>query len=140
MLENSEEGLTKNQQAYASYKIRNDKKLEIDSDFIRYIRQEAVFPNPKQQANNAIQYIGDEISKFESGGKIDRLADYFYTIIGAPSEKLTNSLMENLCDSGLVECEKEKIHGPGGIILFIWKDVHLSWEGFDRYEKLKAGE
>ena len=93
------------------------------------------FTSPEIQAMNLIRYIGDEVSK--SGEPIRQLSgSSVQSTIGAPGEKFATSLIEELCERGVI-----KMASPRAVLgkpkSFV--DVNLTVDGWEQYETEKRG-
>ncbi|MCY4420284.1 MAG: hypothetical protein OXC42_03405 [Gammaproteobacteria bacterium] len=89
--------------------------------------------NAKLLAMNLIRYIGDQVS--EAGQPIDQLSGVA-GMISAPNEEISNNLVEELEDIGLLRIGKTISTFDGRIFM----NVNLSLEGWEKYEKEKHGD
>ena len=88
--------------------------------------------NAKVLAMNLIRHIGDEVS--ESGRPIDQLSGVA-EVIGAPSEEISDSLVEELGERRLIRVGNIEKTVDGTLFL----DVNLSLDGWAQYEEEKRG-
>ena len=91
------------------------------------------FINPKIQVMNLIRYIGDEVSR--TGNPIERL-NIEPQDVGAPSEILLDSLVEELKTKALLKIDHtENLFGVRTLFL----NTNLTLEGWEHYEEDKRG-
>ena len=89
--------------------------------------------NANLLAMNLIRYIGDQVS--ETGQPIDQFSGVA-SIIGAPSEKISDNLVEELEERGLLRIGKITKTFRGSHFL----NITLSLEGWEKYEEEKHGD
>ena len=88
--------------------------------------------NTKLLAMNLIRYIGDRVS--ETGQPIDQLS-VVAGMIGAPSEEISDNLIEELEERRIIRVRNITKTFDGTIFL----GVNLSLEGWEKYEEEKRG-
>ena len=91
------------------------------------------FTSPAVQAMNLIRYIGDQVS--ESGEPLQLSAADLQSIIGAPSERFAEQLVEELYESAAIRMVEPSKTFAGTIFL----DVNLTLKGWEQYEAEKQG-
>lgn len=91
------------------------------------------FTSPAVQAMNLIRYIGDQVS--ESGEPLQLSAADLQSIIGAPSERFAEQLVEELYESGAIRIAEPSRTFAGTTFL----DVNLTLKGWEQYEAEKRG-
>lgn len=88
--------------------------------------------NAKVLAMNIIRHIGDRV--LETGRPLDEFSS-FSDIIGSPSDEITDSVMTELEEKGLI-----KVGGIAEVIDGnLYYCVNLSLDGWERYEAEKRG-
>jgi hypothetical protein len=125
--------------ARIAHKIRTaitagSSKPKVESEFLRrYIEQGCPSPSPREQAVNAIRYIGDLISR--TGEHIENLEPGFFIIIGSPSPAFAGEMLFELVDAGkLTGLKHEAMSEPPELA-----SVNLTLSGWDSYEQEKKG-
>ena len=88
--------------------------------------------NTKLLAMNLIRHIGDQVS--ETGQPIEQLAGVA-GMVGAPSEEISDSIVEELEDRGLIRIGNTTKTFDGTLFL----GVNLSLDGWEKYEEEKHG-
>ena len=91
------------------------------------------FTSPAVQAMNLIRYIGDQVS--ESGEPLQLSAADLQSIIGAPSERFAEQLVEELYESAAIRMVEPSKTFAGTTFL----DVNLTLKGWEQYEAEKQG-
>ena len=88
--------------------------------------------NTKLLATNLVRYIGDQVS--ETGQPIAQISG-LAGMIDAPSEEISDSIVEELKERGLIRIGNTTKTFDGTIFL----GVNLSLEGWEKYEEEKHG-
>jgi len=106
----------------------------LNSEFFERYREDGFSgPSPKQQATNAIRYIGDLVAN--TGERIPKLAPGFFAIIGSPSPTFAANLLFELVDGNQVSGIKNKpLSAPPSLM-----DVNLTLDGWRIYEDEQKG-
>ena len=88
------------------------------------------FTSPAIQAMNLVRYIGDEVVRL---GAPIRTFDYddIREIIGAPSDKFVQQLLEDLKERGTIK---------GDLDIFSFSRANLTLAGWEQYEAEKRGK
>ena len=88
--------------------------------------------NTKLLAMNLIRHIGDQVS--ETGQPIEQLSGVA-GMVGAPSEEISDSIVEELEERGLIRIGNTAKTFDGTLFL----GVNLSLDGWEKYEEEKHG-
>lgn len=91
------------------------------------------FTSPAVQAMNIIRFIGDQVS--ESGEPLQFSGADLQIIIGAPSQRFAEQLVEELYESGAIRMVDPSRTFAGTTFL----DVNLTLKGWEQYEAEKRG-
>ena len=136
--------ITNIQRALISHRIRvtqeNDPPVMITWIWLDHIYRDGVLPNPIEQANNLIRYIGDEVSK--TGENIPSLPGHIHAIIGAVRLKAALELAKELHNKGLLRLNPQGAAGHIGDDphpVSFPTDINLTIDGWKQYMDEKAG-
>ena len=92
------------------------------------------FKSPAMQAANLIRYIGEKV--LESGKPLQFSGADLQIIIGAPSARFAEHLVEELYESGSIRMVEPSRTFAGTTFL----DVNLTLKGWEQYEAEKQGK
>ncbi len=123
--------------ALLSYSIRKmqrpDVTPELDSLNFENILKNSELPNPAEQANNLIIWLGENLN--EVGEIINIELQNFQAVIGAKSPIGVSFIIKSLWTRGILEgIEEESLGTP-----FTLSRATLSFEGWQYYEELMRG-
>ena len=92
------------------------------------------FASPPEQAINLVRYIGDQVSS--SGKPISTLPEISQSI-GARSVEFMFQLLDELCDTGLIQFNKATSYQSSQTP---YTKVNLTLKGWEQYEEEKRGK
>ena len=120
--------------AILSHAIRQSwekgKRLALNSDSLSRILENKRLPTPKEQADNLILWLGDNLADAAQYRKIAAVPHQ--AIIGARTPDEVFFIIESLGKKGLLEESSSRLGG-----LLVERDVRLTFDGWERYEELK---
>ncbi|MBN1900996.1 hypothetical protein JW926_06685 [Candidatus Sumerlaeota bacterium] len=115
---------------------------ELNFGFYKSILDNAKLPNPAEQADNAILYLGG-ISKYPAEFQ-PIIFDHFYAKIGALFNRASiHYILQSLSNKNLIEIKTNKgninLNDTSKCDLYSNLEVRLSFEGWEKYEELRKG-
>ena len=136
--------VTSTQRALISHRVcanrENDTSVMISWDWLDHIIRDGILPNPIEQANNLVRYVGDEVSK--SGEDIPILPGHIHAIIGAVRLNAAIDLAKELRNKGWLRLNPQGASGHIGNDphpVSFPTDINLTLDGWKQYMDEKAG-
>ena len=137
--------ITTVQRSLISHRVRttqeNATPVMISWIWLDHIFREGKWPNPIEQANNLVRYIGDEVSK--TGENISSLPGHIHAIIGAVRLKAAIELAKELHNKRLLRLNPQGAVGHIGDDphpVSFPTDINLTIDGWKQYMDEKAGK
>ena len=120
---------------------QNKYPLGITNDWLNHIIENGSLPTPKDQANNLVRFIGDEVSR--TGVDMQKLPNYIHAVIGAPRLIPACELAKELRERGLLRLnadgETRKIAYSTDTHIFP-TDINLTLDGWEQYALGQQGK
>ncbi len=137
--------ITTVQRALISHRVcatrENDTPVMITWIWLDHIIRDGILPNPIEQANNLVRYIGDEVSR--TGENLQTLPEHIHAIIGTVRLKAAIDLAKELHIKGWLRLTPQ---GGAGRIgddphpVSFPTDINLTLDGWKQYMDEKAGK
>ncbi len=107
--------------------------VTLDQDFVKNVLENNKLPNPAEQADNLIIWLGENLN--EAGETINIELQNFQAVIGTKSPIGVSFIIKSLWTRGILEgIEEESMGTP-----FTLMRATLSFEGWQYYEELMRG-
>ena len=127
-----------------SHRVRTkqggDIPVMVSRVWLDHILQDGLLPNPIEQANNLVRYVGDEVSK--TGENVKALPEHIHATIGSVRLEAAIDLAKELHSKGWLRLNPQ---GGAGRIgndphpVNFPTDINLTLDGWKQYMDEKAG-
>lgn len=136
--------ITNIQRALISHRVRakqgGDIPVMVSRNWLNHLVGDGTLPNPIEQANNLVRYVGDEVSK--TGENIKALPEHIHAIIGAVRLNAAIDLAKELQIKGWLRLNPQGASGRIGSEphpVSFPTDINLTLDGWKQYMDEKAG-